>query len=83
MMADELLAECIAAWERDAEFPTIWNDILRIHPLTAGAAFEMADAEHIWQEVPLTTGQRLVYHREDGFSLLERQAIEVRTGPPV
>jgi hypothetical protein len=81
-MADELLAECIRAAERGADFRTIWRDILRIHPLTDGPVIERAEGAREWLEVPLTSGQRLVYHREDGFSLLSRVAIALRDREP-
>jgi hypothetical protein len=81
-MADELLAECIRAAERGADFRTIWRDILRIHPLTDGPVIERAEGARVWLEVPLTSGQRLVYHREDGFSLLSRVAIALRDREP-
>jgi hypothetical protein len=73
-----LLAECIHACDRGADFLTIWRDILRIHPLVDGPAIEMVDGKTTWYEIPLTTGQRLVYQDHDGFSLLSRVAIVLR-----
>jgi hypothetical protein len=82
VMPDQLLAECSQASDKGADFATIWRDILRIHPLIDGPAIEKAEAGRVWLEIPLTTGQRLVYHREDGFSLLSRVAIALRDRGP-
>ena len=81
-MADELLAACNAAWRRGLDFPTIWRDILRIDPLAAGPAIQMTDGARTWLEIPLITGQRLVFQRADGFSLLSRLAIVLRERSP-
>jgi hypothetical protein len=77
-MVDELLGACNAAWRRGVDFPTIWRDILRIDPLAGGPAIQMADGARTWLEIPLSTGQRLVFRRADGFSLLSRVAIVLR-----
>jgi len=81
-MSSELVAECISAWQRGVDFPTVWRDVLRVHPLTAGPAIQMADGDRDWLEVPLTTGEHLVYHPEDGYSLLGRLAIVLRSRRP-
>jgi len=80
-MPDDLLQECAAARRRGLDFPTIWREILRIHPLVAGPAIQMADRDRCWHEVPLITGQRLVFHDGEGFSLLGRVAIALRDRP--
>ena len=74
----ELLAQCRMASARGDDFPTIWRDVLRIHPLVDGAAIRVTDDEGEWLEVPLKTGQRLVYHDKGGFSIFSRVAIILR-----
>ena len=75
MIPEQLLAECTEALDKGADFPTVWREILRIHPLTAGKAMEKAEGSGISLEVPLTTGQRLVYHHESGFRLFGCAAV--------
>jgi hypothetical protein len=81
-MSSELLSQCLGAWERGVDFPAVWRDILRVHPLIAGPAIQMADRDRSWLEVPLTTGEHLVYHPEEGYSLLGRLAIVLRSRRP-
>jgi len=59
-------------------FPTIWRDVLRIHPDVDGAAIRVTDDETDWLEVRLPTGQRLVYHDKGGFALW-RSCLEAAT----
>jgi hypothetical protein len=73
-MPAELLSECVRASHRGVDFQTIWRDVLCIHPLVAGPALEVSDGGRSRIEIPLTTGQRLLYHRRYGFSLLGRRA---------
>jgi len=73
-MPAELLSECVRAARRGVDFQTIWRDVLRIHPLVAGPALEVMEGGRSRLEIPLTTGQRLLYHRRDGFSLLGRRS---------
>ena len=70
----DLLSECVRASNRGVDFQTIWRDVLRIHPLVAGPALDVTEGGRSRLEIPLTTGQRLLYHRRDGFSLLGRRA---------
>jgi len=77
-MPDGLLAACNAAWRRGIDFPAIWRDALRIDPLASGPAIQMMDGARTWLEIPLCTGQRLVFQHADGFSLLGRLAIVLR-----
>jgi hypothetical protein len=77
-MPRELLADCIRARDRGADFRTIWLEILRIHPLVDSPAMSMRDGERAWLEIKLTNGQRLAFHEADGFSLLSRVAITLR-----
>jgi hypothetical protein len=71
-MPQELLAMCRRAGKLGLDFPAIWHAILRINPLVGGPPIQIADGRRIWLEIPLTTGQRLAYRPEDGFSLLSR-----------
>ncbi|HMN84799.1 MAG TPA: hypothetical protein PKA74_02250 [Bauldia sp.] len=56
----DLLAAVRAAAEGGADFPTIWNSILRRHPLVAGSPVQRLDGTTALLEVPLILGRRLV-----------------------
>jgi len=73
------LAACRRAGKLGLDFPAIWHAILRIHPLIGGPPIQMADGRRVWLEIPLTTGQRLAYRHENGFSLLSRVELALRS----
>ncbi len=57
----ELLAQCLAASRNGADFPAIWHSVLKGHTLVVGPPVNSVRAGHITLEVPLITGQRLVF----------------------
>ena len=77
-MPSALLADCIAASGNGDDFPRIWRNILRVHPLVEGAPIQVADDERVWLEISLTTGQRIAYHEAAGWHLLDRVAVAPR-----
>jgi hypothetical protein len=52
-----LLGKCLAAREEGADFPTVWHDILKGHPLVKGLPVQRDGG----LEIALITGQRLIY----------------------
>ena len=58
--SQQLLAAVRAAAEGGADFPTIWNTILRRHPLVAGSPVQRIDGTTALLDVPLILGRRLV-----------------------
>ena len=65
---DDLLLQCSSARNAGADFPTVWNEVLKGHRLVAGPPLSrMCDGEAVL-EVPLLTGQRIVYSAK-GYSL--------------
>ena len=72
-MPASLLAECLAARDRGADFPTIYQTVIRKHPLFAGVPTTATDGKAIWLEVGLRSGQKLIYRStENEFSLSSR-----------
>jgi hypothetical protein len=57
----ELLTRCLAASRNGADFPAIWHSVLKGHTLVVGPPVNSVRAGHITLEVPLITGQRLVF----------------------
>jgi len=66
--AQELLEQCVAARRSGADFPTIWQTVLRNHRLVIGPPVQRLVNDAPVLEVRLITGQRLIYDAQ-GFSL--------------
>ena len=58
--ADELLDACRAASERGEDFPTIWQTILKSHPMVAGSPVQRLDGPDARLEIQLLSGERLL-----------------------
>ena len=59
--ANELLLACNSARLSGSDFPTIWQEILKRHPLVTGMPTQGINSEGPTLEIPLLTGQRLVF----------------------
>jgi hypothetical protein len=64
----DLLRICMAERQKGADFPSIWNSILKRHPLVFSAPVQLLEEGEAKLAVPLITGQKLVYGAV-GFSL--------------
>ena len=59
--ANDLVLKCAAMVRTGADFPTVWDAVLKRHALVAGPPVQSFDDEAGPQlEVPLINGQRLV-----------------------
>jgi len=63
-MARGLVRTCTASKKSGADFPTIWETILRRHPLVLGPPVSAIKDERACLEMHLVTGQRLVFDSE-------------------
>jgi hypothetical protein len=69
-MARDLLRSCSASKKSGDDFPTIWETILRRHPLILGPPVSTIKGGRTCLEMYLVTGQRLVFDSESQvFSL--------------
>jgi hypothetical protein len=59
--SDHLLAKCAASIGSGADFPTIWQTILRGHPLVISPPVQGVGGGRVRLEGFLITGQRLVF----------------------
>ena len=60
--AKKLLQTCTSAQLNGADFPTIWQEILKKHPfVVAGLPVQGSNGEGPTLEVPLLNGQRLIF----------------------
>ena len=57
----DLLSRCVAAREGGANFPSIWNTILKGHPLVFGPPVQAMREGQARREIKLITGQRLIF----------------------
>ena len=59
-MATDLLKECTVAKAAGADFPTIWQTILKSHPLVIGPPVQRLEGHEAVLEICLINGQRIV-----------------------
>ncbi|MCH4559146.1 hypothetical protein [Mesorhizobium jarvisii] len=56
-----LLHACNAEKNKGADFPTIWKNILKVHPYVAGSPIQDSGEDGPILRIPLITGQVLVF----------------------
>lgn len=56
-----LLLQCLASARQGTDFPTVWETILRRHPLVAGAPLQTYRNGRPLLEIHLITHQNLIY----------------------
>jgi hypothetical protein len=60
--ANDLVFKCTAAARDGADFPAVWDSVLRGNPLVVGPPIQtFTDEESPQLEIRLINGQRLVY----------------------
>jgi hypothetical protein len=60
--ANDLVIKCTAAARGGADFPAVWNSVLKGNPVVAGPPIQtFADDLHSQLQIRLINGQRLVY----------------------
>jgi hypothetical protein len=59
--ASDLLRECAGALQEGADFPTVWNTMLKGHALVAGIPMQKFEGTRSLLVVPLVTGQWLLF----------------------
>lgn len=59
--SEELLRLCADAMRKGADFPTVWQDVLRGHRLVLGVPEQAMKDGRAQLHVRLMTGQRLVF----------------------
>ena len=56
-----LEAQCRAAQAAGADFPTLWNEVLKPHPLVSGLPVHTVRDGKICREVRLITGSTIAF----------------------
>ena len=59
--SSDLARRCADMLKEGKDFPIIWDTLLKMHPLVAGAPHQRMDGKRALLEVWLVTGQRLVF----------------------
>ena len=72
--AEQLVAACVAAADKGADFPTVWQTILKRHLFVTGLPTQRMVGERALLEVHLISGERILvgpgprdYAVADGF----------------
>jgi hypothetical protein len=60
-MPSDLIRSCLAAKAQGADFPTIWQTILRHHPLVSGKPVQTLKDQRPHLEIPLANGHWLIH----------------------
>ena len=61
-----LIEQCRAAHAGGADFPTLWNEVLKSHPLVIGPPVNTVRDGRIRREVRLITGSAIAFDTETG-----------------
>lgn len=69
----DLARKCLLAARQGADFPSVWNSVLKPHPAVAGLPVQRVEGSRSLLDIPLMSGHRIVY---DG----ERKAYTVEFG---
>jgi hypothetical protein len=59
--ARELLGQCAEAMRQGADFPTVWNTVIKGHPYVMGPPVQHLDGDRVQLRVHLISGERLVF----------------------
>jgi len=68
--ASDLARSCTDAIRKGINFPSVWYRLIKGHPLVEGIPRERIEGERSLLDIPLATGERLVFDRAaNGFRL--------------
>jgi len=59
--SEALLRQCLAALRDGLDFPSIWHEVIKGHPLVITVPVQRLVGDGTSLEVRLVTGQRLIY----------------------
>jgi hypothetical protein len=62
--ADDLARLCTDAVRKGNDFPTIWDTLLKRHPLVVGIPRQRFEGNRSFLEIRLIAGERLVFESE-------------------
>jgi hypothetical protein len=59
--ANDLARLCTDVVRKGEDFPTVWQTLLKGHPLVVGIPRQRLDGNRSLLEIPLITGERLLF----------------------
>ena len=59
--ANDLARLCTDVVRKGEDFPTVWQTLLKGHPLVVGISRQRLDGNRSLLEIPLITGERLLF----------------------
>jgi hypothetical protein len=59
--ANDLARRCTDVVRKGKDFPTVWQTLLKGHPLVKGIPRQRLDGNRSLLEIPLITGERLLF----------------------
>jgi hypothetical protein len=59
--ANDLARRCTEVVRKGDDFPTVWQTLLKGHPLVEGIPRQRLDGNRSLLEIPLITGERLLF----------------------
>jgi hypothetical protein len=62
----DLIEQCRAGQAAGLDFPTLWNELLRPHPLVIGPPVQTVRDGRVRMEVRLITGAAIAFDTESG-----------------
>jgi hypothetical protein len=65
MNAHDLVRDCNKAMRRGVDFPTLWQTLIKPHPLVIGVPVQRLDRDLAYLEVPLLRGDWLVIDNDN------------------
>jgi hypothetical protein len=65
----DLIAQCRAAQAAGLDFPTLWNEVLKVHPLVIGPPVQTVRDGRIRMEVRLITGGVVAFDTDTNMIL--------------
>jgi hypothetical protein len=60
----DLARKCSLAAAHGADFPNVWNSVLKPHPNVAGLPVQRIEGSRSFLDVPLMSGHRIVFEAE-------------------
>jgi hypothetical protein len=60
----DLARKCSLAAAHGADFPSVWNSVLKPHPTVAGLPMQRIEGSRSFLDIPLMSGHRLVFDGE-------------------
>jgi hypothetical protein len=69
--ANDLARTCTEAVRKGTNFPSVWYRLIKRHPLVEGIPRQRIEGERCLLDIPLITGERLVFDDDSKTFSLE------------